>query len=356
MKIKKSFVFVVLVLFLITLVVPSRICQFFAYTAIFIFLASFIYAFDLSKKITVERPFKELKTACNEKIEISFNIKNNSRFTAHLLYYRDTVPYFYIFGNKHENVITLHKRENKKVTYTIKADTRGEFIISPVVIETSDPLNLFSFKKEYPVEMKLIVRPARIKLITATEPGIPQGEIKIQNICYEDTTLRKSIREYKNGDEQKRINWRMSAKYSKLFTNQYENSYDAPFFVFLNLAEDDYDLKNRTYYTEKAIEIAASIVEKSKLYRQNVGFAAYAQGFPYLKPAKNQVNKILDMLAVIKPEPGKLSYNPFIKYTDELPAGTLIFSIDEKVVREYFVKVEADKENINSKNIGAMKK
>lgn len=356
MKIKPSFFVILILLLAVVIIIPSRTCQFFAYTVLFILIINFFYALKLSRSIVVERHFKELKVACNEDIEISFKIKNLSRVTAHLLYYRDTVPIFYIYHNENEGILTLHKYEKKKIKYKVKAQARGEYSIGPVVIETSDPMNFFTIKKEFPVDMKIIVQPARIKLITETKPGIPQGEIKINNICYEDTTLRKSVREYKNGDEQKRINWRMSAKYSKLFTNQYENSYNAPFFVFLNLAEDDYDIRNRAYYTEKAIEIAASIVEKSKLFRQNVGFASNGTGLPYLKPAKNQADSILDILAVIKTEPGKLTFNPYIKYTDELPAGTLIFVIDEKVVREYFVKVEASREDINTKNIGAMKK
>lgn len=356
MKIKPLFIFLIILLLGITLTIPLRICQFFAYTVLFIILINLFYALNLFKNITVERNYSELKVACNENIDISFVIKNRSRFTAHMLYYRDTVPFFHIYGNKNENVITLHKHEIKKVNYTIKAQSRGEYTIGPVVIETSDPLNLFTFKKEFPVEMKIIVHPARIKLITNTRPGFPQGQLKINNICYEDTTLRKSIREYKNTDEQKRINWRISAKYSKLFTNQYENSYDAPFFVFLDLAEDDYDIRSRSYYIEKAIEIAASIVEKSKIFHQNVGFASNGTGFPYLKPAKNQADKILDILSVIKPEGGKLDFDPALKYTDELPNGTLVFVINEKVVTEYFIKVEADKENINTDNTGALKK
>ena len=183
----------------------------------------------------------------------------------------------------------------------------------------------------------------------------PQGNLKINNPCYEDITMRRSIREYMNGDEQKRINWRASAKFDQLFTNQYEASFDAPFFVFLNLAEEDYDLHTRSFHMEKAIEIAANIVEKSRVLRQRCGFAAYAEGFPYLAPHQNQADSILDILSVIKASQGKINYNPRTRFKNQLPHGSLFFEIGPEEVDKYFAKVEANRQDINTQNVGIMK-
>ena len=204
--------------------------------------------------------------------------------------------------------------------------------------------------------LEITVRPARIKLITEVVPGFPQGNLKINNPCYEDITMRRSIRDYMNGDELKRINWRASARFASLYTNQYENSFDAPLFVFLNLAEEDYDLHNRRYYSEKAIEIAASIIEKARVLRQRCGFAAYGTGFPYLPPRQNQSDSILDLLSLIKCEKGKLDYDPQKKFSNQLPTGTLLFIVGPREVENYFLKVGANQENINTTNVGIMRK
>jgi len=338
------------------LIVPYKAIQLICLSILFIILLSYVYARILRKSLKIERNISELKLACKEQIIVSFSLKNYSRLPVFSCYYFDEAPYLLVYGDKNSGMVDLRPYETKLISYKISAQNRGLYTIGPVRVRTTDPLGLFTMDYEVHAELNITVRPERIKLITETFPGFPQGHLKIQNPVYEDITMRRSIREYQNGDEQKRVNWRASAKFNKLFTNQYEASYDAPFFVFLNLAEEDYPLQSRGYYTEKAIQMAASIVERSRFLNQRCGFAAYASDFPYLKPIQNQADMILDILSLIKTEPGKLDYNPERKFKHQLPAGTLIFVVGPEEVTKYFVKVEANKQDINTTNVGILRK
>lgn len=345
-----------MIAFLTIIFMPSKTLHYVSISLICVTAYSFFYSQYLKRHIKVLRSTDDLKLACKERVDIYFTIKNYSRFTAFTLYILDEVPYLYVFNDGNKSLITLRPFESLQFKYKVSAQERGFYQIGPVKIKGSDPLNLFPFDIELPSIMNVTVRPARLKLITKTIPGFPQGNLPINNICYEDITRRRSVREYQNGDEQKRINWRASAKFGDLFTNQYEDSYDAPFFVFLNLAEEDYDLNNRLYYTEKAIEIAACIVERSRFLRQCCGFAAYADGFPYLQTNVNQADAILDILSTIKKAPGNLNYDPVKKFKNQLPAGTLLFTVGPEEVRTYFSKVEKQQENINTENTGIMQR
>ena len=338
------------------LICPFKLLQFLCLGIIGVILLSFFYAIVLKSNIQIERNTSALKLACKEKSEITFTIKNYSPLTAHVCYFFDSVPYFYVFNEGNKGVTALRPHEIKRITYKVTSQERGLFHAGPVRIRTSDPLGLFLIDMEISCPLEITVRPARIKLITEVVPGFPQGNLKINNPCYEDITMRRSIRDYMNGDELKRINWRASARFASLYTNQYENSFDAPLFVFLNLAEEDYDLHNRRYYSEKAIEIAASIIEKARVLRQRCGFAAYGTGFPYLPPRQNQSDSILDLLSLIKCEKGKLDYDPQKKFSHQLPTGTLLFIVGPREVENYFLKVGANQENINTTNVGIMRK
>lgn len=338
------------------LIIPFKFLQFISLSIMTLILLSLLYALVLKSNIKVERNTKALKLACKEKSEITFTIKNYSPLTAHICYYFDSIPFFYIYDDGNQGITSLRPHEIKHVSNKVTSQERGLFSAGPVRIRTSDPLGLFLIDMQIDCPLEITVRPARIKLITEIFPGYPQGNLKINNPCYEDITMRRSIRSYINGDELKKINWRASAKFNSLYTNQFENSFDAPLFVFLNLAKEDYDLHNRIYYSEKAIEIAASIIEKARLLRQRCGFAAYGTDFPYLPPRQNQADSILDLLSLIQCEEGKLNYNPEKKFMHQLPTGTLIFVIGPREVENYFAKVEANKENINTTNIGIMRK
>lgn len=338
------------------LIIPFKFLQLICLGVLFIIGISYAYARILQKSLKVERNISDLKLACKEQIYITFTLKNYSRLPVFTCYYFDEAPYLLVYRDKNSGLVELRPYESKLITYKVSAQNRGLYTVGPVRIRTSDPLGLFTMDFEVHADMTITVRPERIKLITETMPGFPQGHLKITNPVYEDITMRRSIREYENGDEQKRINWRATAKFDKLFTNQYEASYDAPFFIFLNLAEEDYPLQSRVYYTEKAVQMAASIVERSRFLKQRCGFAAYANDFPYLKPKQNQADMILDILALIKTEPGKLNYDPERKFRHQLPAGTLIYVIGPDEVMKYFVKVEGNQQDINTTNTGILRK
>lgn len=347
------FIIIALALFFISSV---KAVQFICLFSIFILIFCYLYSQILKKSIKVDREIKYLKIACKEKVEITLYVKNFSRLPCLLCYIFDEVPYLYVYGDKNTDLITLRPKEIRKFTYTVSAQDRGLYHAGPVKIKTSDPLGLFHIDKEEDCNMDIIVRPAKIPFITEIFPGLPQGSLKINNFCYEDITIRKSIREYNSTDEMRRINWRTSAKTGNLFTNVYENTYYSNIFVFLNLAEDDYPMQMKFYGGEKAIELAASIIEEARKLRQNAGFAAYGTDFPFIKPAQNQWDNILDVLSVIKMEKGRLSFDPYTKFKSQLPTHSLVFVIGPKEVEIYRSKIEANQQQITSESIGIRKR
>ena len=339
----------------VILFLPYKFIQAIAISIILIFGVSYLWASQLNKHLTVERNVREIKTVSFERLTISFTIINKSRFKALLCYVLDNVPYLHVFEKGNERLLYLRPFEKKSIFYEVNALNRGLYTAGPIIIRTSDPLGLFQVIKEVECTQKILVRPARIQLKTIPIPGLPQGSIKINNPIYEDITMRRAISEYKDGDELKRINWRASAKFNALFTNEYENTFDAPFFVFLNLAKEDYSLNMRHEKGEKAIEIAASIINIAARLKQRCGFAAYGSGFPYIKPAQNQADCILDILSLIQMEEGKLEYDPEQKLKQELSSSTLLFIVGPEQVDLYNDKIAAQQYGITTKTLGIMK-
>ena len=337
------------------LTIPYKFVQVAAITIICIIGVSYFWARKLAENIVVERDDSEIRTVSFEKLTISFTIVNKCRLPAFMCYVLDNIPFLHVFDKQNERLFMLHGYEKKTFFYKANALSRGLYTAGPVKVRTFDPLGFFTVDLEFDCIQRILVRPARIQLKTKAHPGLPQGNIKINNPVYEDITMRRSIREYKSGDELKRINWRASAKYDGLYTNEYENTFDAPFFVFLNLAKDDYSLHMRSEKGEKAIEIAASIVNTAAKLKQRCGFAAYGSGFPFIKPAENQAECILDILALIQMEDGKLEYDPMLKLKPELSTGTLLFIVGPEHVELYNDKIAAKQYGITTQTLGIMK-
>ncbi len=337
-KVRNLFLFI-LVLFLFA---PWKFIQAILMSVLVCILLSYLYSWRLLQNLTVERTLKSVSLAKNESANIFFTVMNRGRLPALTCYIQDYTSELIVINGENRALLSLRKREQATMTYRLMGTHRGKYMIGPVTIKTSDPLRLFPVELKIEAPCSVTVRPARIDVPALPKPGFPQGVLKIQNIVYEDVTMRRSLREYRSGDEQKRINWRASAKHTastalgqQLFTNEYEATFDAPLFVFLNLALNDFPLKQRYEQGEKAIEIAAAVIEKSSMLGQKCGFAAYGTGFPFLAPAKNQAGVILDLLAVIQMEEGSVETNPYEAYKAKLPSGTRFMVIDNATVEDY---------------------
>ena len=133
---------------------PFKLLQFICLAIIGTILLSFFYALVLKSNIQIERNTNALKLACKEKSEITFTIKNFSSLTAHVCYFFDSVPYFYIFDEGNKGITSLRPHEIKRITYRVTSQERGLFHAGPVRIRTSDPLGLFLIRNRYRPDLR----------------------------------------------------------------------------------------------------------------------------------------------------------------------------------------------------------
>lgn len=362
---------------------PFRFLQGTALAVIVAVIFCRLYTKTLYKSIKVERSETFLRAACGDKLKITLMVKNYSRLPLLFCLVQDNFGSLRCFEKVYEAVaengedvtadgksvaavsadpvsadgapeekkaskpkqnttkktyflngrfmFSLRPREVKPLEFFVYGTSRGLYYMGPVIIKAGDPFSLFSFKKQIELPCKVMIYPMPAKYNPFFKPGIPQGSLSILNPVYEDVTMYKAVRPYQSGDELKRINWHASAKFNSLFTNEYQDTYDVPVFIYLNLALDDYPLEQRYDYGETAVEIAAALVEKASRLKQKCGFAAFGTGFPYLAPAGNQAGTILDILATIKMESGTAKES--VSFTlKKLPSSVKTYVIDYEFI------------------------
>ena len=204
--------------------------------------------------------------------------------------------------------IALRPRESRVVSWTAEARERGEFTVSPVMLEGPGPLGLRRWSSNVPAPLRVIVYPAVFSLGLEHKRGLPAGNIAVLNRLYEDVSRFRSLREYAPGDELRRINWKVSARLGRLHTTEYLPSLYFPVLVLLNLCSADYPLSMRHHLMERAIEVAASLVVYFAGIKQEVGLAATAlipgqPGFLTvpIRPGNSHGVRILESLALARP-------------------------------------------------------
>lgn len=323
-----------LVLLTVYLYVPDRAIQFLAALWLLTLPVSFIWSRISSRALRIHRTVHDLRVARGEQLELVLIVENRSVLPVAFCAVTDTPGILSFAADSGRFLVSLHPREVRTLRYTVTGIRRGAFVVGPVRLSGADPLSLFPFQRVIADEVSVLVRPARIHLTPPVTRGIPQGHITVRDPRYEDTSIYRSIRDYRPGDEQRRINWKASARLGSLYTNEYLDTLSCPILIFLDLQPASCHERQRHAHYEAAIEAAAALVTHAAKLRQDTGFASTGYlgdsgTHPFITCAANQSEGILDILAAIipaaadAPDAGDL----FLRARSVVPSGGRLFLV-----------------------------
>lgn len=250
--------FLIFVLAFFVVFFPSWIIQAIALLLFLTLVFSFIYASMGFSYVVAVRRDDVLRAHRLQKLEVRIDLENRAFLPIHFIFARD-VPGA-LFADKPPNYfLSLAPWEKIKLSYTIESRERGDFAVGPFIIRGSDPLGLFPWEKQIPGYTEVIIYPRVLSLELMHKEGLPAGNIKSENRVYEDITRYRSLKEYTPGDDMRRINWKVSARLGDLYCMEYLPALSFPVLILLNLTTNDFPVKYRSHWIERAIEVAASL-------------------------------------------------------------------------------------------------
>ena len=153
-------------------------------------------------------------------------------------------------------------RKILRISYRAIATKRGVYRLDRLEYEVENPLSTFVRRGEIQVDVSVEVkhRVVKIKKVGAIrgKAKSPIPDIDIARIGVPGTDFRE-IREYMPGDAIRFVNWKASARRSRLMVNQYEVEGKKAVWIFVD--SNPYMLHGTTVknYLESAIEIATSL-------------------------------------------------------------------------------------------------
>jgi uncharacterized protein (DUF58 family) len=312
--VKASLLVLLLILLVVVLFFPLRVLQFITLLYIAVVGLSYLYSRIISRYVTVRRKDSVLRAHRFEPMEITLIVENRSPLPVAYLNVLDEQNYF--FASEPGNfLISLRPGERRILTYPIESQGRGLYSVGPSLIQGSDPLGLFPFRKQAKERQTLIVYPEVLPLSLQTAEGLPAGTIRVENRVYEDVTRYRSLREYLPGDALRRVNWKASAKTGQLFVIDYLPLLHAPVLILLNLNSEDYPMRFRHHRIERAATLAASLVVHFLSLRQEIGLIASArldreESVPAaeIRGSHEHATALLEMLAKMEAAPGSRDF------------------------------------------------
>ena len=305
-------------LLLVFMFTPVREIRFIALLFIVVRLLGLIYSRIAPLCIEITRTEKAVHGNRHKRFRVDIVVRNKTIIPFHYITVMDTLGDLYS-GDLRTILTDLRSGEKKVLSYEAEGHDRGEYYIGPVYVKGGDPFGFFRWERMYNSMLKVIVYPTVYPIELIQKKGLPSGNLKVHNKLYEDVTRYRSIREYIPGDPLKRINWKVSARLGKLFSMEYSPSIYFPVLILLNLSERDYPLAQREHVSNRAIEVAASLVFFFVGLKQEIGLITTGRldasdGHPVvgIKAGHGHAINILEILARIQTSGDNVNFAQYL--------------------------------------------
>ncbi|QVQ53142.1 DUF58 domain-containing protein [Spiractinospora alimapuensis] len=171
----------------------------------------------------------------------------------------DTVPHS-LGGPPRFQLGPLRHGERRELTYRVRAQARGRFPIGPLRLSVRDALGCVELRRTYSAEQSLVVTPAVVELPAAAAQraragGGPSRARMVASSGEDDSVPR----EYRHGDELRRIHWRSTARHSVPMVRREEQQWQEHCTLLLDTRVSAHAGRGRDSSLETAVAVAASI-------------------------------------------------------------------------------------------------
>jgi uncharacterized protein (DUF58 family) len=211
------------------------------------------------RNVWVRRNVSALQVEAGDSAQVEIEIGNAGRRTGTLLLEEELSP---VLGPPPRFVVEpMPAGTTSRRTYQIYAESRGRYPVGPLHVRVGDPLGMVDFDQSLPSTASILVTPRTEPLprIPLTGRWAGAGDNRTRELLgggSPDVT----IREYRLGDDLRRIHWPTSARAGELMVRREEQQWQSR----CTLLIDNRRISHRGYGAdssmERAVSVAASIM------------------------------------------------------------------------------------------------
>jgi uncharacterized protein (DUF58 family) len=210
-------------------------------------------------KLACTRSLDPGRAPVGSSARVILRLQNMSRLPTGTLLLEDRLPY--ALGSRPRVVLErLGAHQASSVAYTVRADVRGRYPIGPLVIRLTDPFGLCELTRSFPSVDRLTVIPQVVTLPAVRLAGeyAGTGDSRARSVAVhgEDDA---ATREYRRGDDLRRVHWRSTARTGELMVRREEQPWESRATVVLDTRVYAHRGEGPTASFEWAVSAAASI-------------------------------------------------------------------------------------------------
>jgi uncharacterized protein (DUF58 family) len=210
-------------------------------------------------QLRFSRRLEPARVSAGERTQVVLRLENISRLPTGLLLVEDTVPY--LLGGRPRIVLDrLRPKQPVEISYPVSAQVRGRYSVGPLTVRLMDPFGMCELPRSFSSIDTLVVTPAVVPLptvrLTGEWAGAGLSTARSVSTAGDDDT---ATREYRNGDDLRRIHWRTTARRGELSVRREEQPWQSRGAVLLDTRRLTHRGDGAASSFEWAVSAAASV-------------------------------------------------------------------------------------------------
>ncbi|HEX6678961.1 MAG TPA: DUF58 domain-containing protein [Actinomycetes bacterium] len=277
-------------------------------------------------RLACVRTVRPLRATVGSRIAANVRLQNPSRFETGVLLLEDQLPYQ--FGPAARFVVPgIAGGDRETLHYELTAMTRGRYTIGPLSVRLLDPFGLAQVTSQVAGTSEVIVHP-RVEGLPAPGMGgdfASASAARVRRLFTRGDEFY-TTREYRDGDDLRKVHWRSSAKRGQLMIRQEEQPWRARALVAVDLRRHAHNGHGEHSSLERTISATASMVVR--LARSGYELALVTESGERVQPptGSDQAAALLDYLATVGPSRGE-SLVPLANQLGRLSGEGLLLTV-----------------------------
>ncbi len=209
------------------------------------------------------------QVVAGQQTRVQLDLTNDGRMPTGLLLLEDEIPY--VLGTRPRFVVDrMGPRWKRSVGYLIRSDVRGKYKIGPMRVRLSDPFGLVELDRTFHSTSSLVVTPRVHNLPPIPLSGVWTGSGDNRPRAFASGSAEDvTVREYRRGDDLRRVHWRSSAHAGELMVRREEQPWQSRATLFL----DNRKIAHRGGGAASSLEHAVSLTASVAVHLVQRGFA-----------------------------------------------------------------------------------
>ena len=191
---------------------------------------------------------------------VDLRLSNEEGRPGGVLLLEERVPY--ALGSRQRFVIDRARGQwERTVRYTVRSEVRGRHTLGPMAVRSADPFGLVERRRAFVSTTPIVVTPRveQLPVIGLSGSWTGSGDNRPRAFSggsAEDVT----IREYRRGDDLRRVHWRSTARTGELMVRREEQPWQSRATVFVDNRRSSHAGSGPSSSFERAVSVAASVV------------------------------------------------------------------------------------------------